>query len=220
MLFPKHPMVAPAGGRVVHRAWQEEGEGQYKIHKTKDWVEEDFSCLSERMGWATKLGFKGSAFVALIDILLVKQITERKAQLARFAYFTIPLTTMAAGWMGGIELGKIALGRDSQEAWLAGSIVPGGIMGIWTRNVYGGMRTSLFLGAVGYMYQWSTNNNLTNTITPNYDNPNMPYGRFNYNQAFFWPTKGEHGTDIHEKIGLYPKDPGPSWKKWEDKEES
>ena len=35
------------------------------------------------------------------------------------------------------------------------------------RNVYGGMRTSLFLGAVGYMYQWSTNNNLTNTITPN-----------------------------------------------------
>merc|ERR1712037_914442 len=98
-----------------------------------------------------------------------------KAQLARFAYFTIPITTMAAGWMGGIELGKIALGRDSQEAWLAGSIVPGGIMGIWTRNVYGGMRTSLFLGAFGYMYQWSTNNNLTNTITPNYDNPNMPW---------------------------------------------
>ena len=30
---------------------------------------------------------------------------------SRFAYFTIPLTTMAAGWMGGIELGKIALGR-------------------------------------------------------------------------------------------------------------
>ena len=77
------------------------------------------------MAWATKLGFKGSAFVALVDIMLVKQITERKAQLARccfqscmlsvltsrFAYFTIPLTTMAAGWMGGIELGKIALGR-------------------------------------------------------------------------------------------------------------
>merc|ERR1719234_669353 len=98
------------------------------------------------MGWATKMGFKGSAFIALIDILLVKQITERKAQLARFAYFTIPLTTMAAGWMGGIEVGKIVLGRDSQEAWLAGAIVPGGIMGIWTRNIYGGMRTSILLG--------------------------------------------------------------------------
>lgn len=79
---------------------------------------------------------------------------------------------------------NVLFARDSQEAWLAGAIVPGGIMGIWTRlesalsdkdlrlfffgrNVYGGMRTSLFLGAFGYMYQWSTNNNLTNTITPN-----------------------------------------------------
>merc|ERR1712032_355413 len=85
----------------------------------------------------------------------------RKAQLARFAYFTIPLTTMAAGWMGGIEVGKIVLGRDSQEAWLAGAIVPGGIMGIWTRNLYGGMRTSIFLGALGWIYQYSTNNNLS-----------------------------------------------------------
>ena len=35
---------------------------------------------------------------------------------SRFAYFTIPLTTMAAGWMGGIEVGKIALGRyDLQQ---------------------------------------------------------------------------------------------------------
>merc|ERR1712107_911129 len=60
---------------------------------------------------------------------------------------------------------------------------------------------------------------LTNTISPNYDNPNMPRGRFAYNNAMFWPTKGETGMQIHENLGLYPKDPGPSWKKWEDKEE-
>ena len=64
----------------------------------------------------------------------------------------------------------------------------------------------------------------------------MPYGRFNYNAAMFWPTKGEvneargafqnlmfcfqHGMEIHEKIGLHPKDPGPSWKKWEDREKA
>merc|ERR1712032_1035421 len=122
--------------------------------------------------------------------------------------------------IGGIEVGKIVLGRDSQEAWLAGAIVPGGIMGIWTRNLYGGMRTSIFLGALGWIYQYSTNNNLSNTITPHYDNPNMPTGRLNYNAAMFWPTKGEHGMEIHEKIGLHPKDPGPSWKKWEDREKA
>merc|ERR1712107_390993 len=75
------------------------------------------------------------------------------------------------------------------------------------------------LGAFGWIYQYSTNNNLTNTISPNYDNPNMPRGRFAYNNAMFWPTKGETGMQIHENLGLYPKDPGPSWKKWEDKEE-
>ena len=26
------------------------------------------------------------------------------------------------------------------------------------------------------------------------------------------------GSTLHEDLGLYPKDPGPSWKKWEDEE--
>ena len=44
---PQTPCVAPAGGREVYRAWQEEGEGQFKIHKTKDWVEEVTTlCIS------------------------------------------------------------------------------------------------------------------------------------------------------------------------------
>ena len=38
------------------------------------------------MWFATKNGFKGSALVALCDIFLVKQITERKAQLARCCF--------------------------------------------------------------------------------------------------------------------------------------
>merc|ERR1712107_109931 len=84
-------------------------------------------------------------------------------------------------WMDGRSRTlKDFLGRDCKEAWLTGAIVPGGIMGIWTRNLYGGMRTSIFLGAFGWIYQYSTNNNLTNTISPNYDNPNMPRGRFAY----------------------------------------
>jgi hypothetical protein len=66
----------------------------------------------------------------------------------RFAYFTIPLTSMAAGWMGGLELSKIAFGRwvvagvdgdmlhcrDDPKAWVTAAVVPGGIMGIWSRH--------------------------------------------------------------------------------------
>ena len=122
------------------------------------------------MGYATILGLKASAVVALVDIMIIKRIKDRRAQIARcrtctctctctrtctcsctctrtcsftctctctctcrFAYFTIPLTSVAAGWMGGVEIGKLALGRDSEVAHLAGATVPGGIVGIWTK---------------------------------------------------------------------------------------
>ena len=49
-----------------------------------------------------RLSWQGAAFNGCLWIMKIP---------SRFAYFTIPLTTMAAGWMGGIELGKIALGR-------------------------------------------------------------------------------------------------------------
>merc|ERR1719209_844220 len=83
-----------------------------------------------------------------------------------------------AGWMGGVEIGKLALGRDSEAAFAAGAIVPGGIMGIWTRNIYGGMRTAFFLGLWGVAYQYACNNNLTNTVFIDSNNPNIPKGRF------------------------------------------
>jgi hypothetical protein len=69
---------------------------------------------------------------------------------------------------------------------------------------------------------------------PYSDNPNIPFGYFEKNTAFFWPTRGGEGqvsihlawisyipisaqrSSIFEDIGMYRRDPGPSWKKWED----
>jgi hypothetical protein len=84
MLFPKTPTQAQVGGREIYKGWCEEGPGQHKIHKTKDWVEEDFNGINERMYWATKLGFKASAAIGLIDIFCIRGIKERKAQIARW----------------------------------------------------------------------------------------------------------------------------------------
>jgi len=217
MLFPKVMNMSQLGERNIYRGFTEEGEGQFPIAKTRDWVEEDLHGINGKMGYATLLGLKASAVVALVDIMIIKRIKDRRAQIARFAYFTIPLTTMAAGWMGGVEIGKLALGRDSEVAHLAGATVPGGIVGIWTKNIYGGMRTALFLGLWGAAYQYSCNNNLTNSVFLNSDNPNIPQGRFETQTAFFWPTKEGHST-LSETLGLTYPDPGPSWKKWEDVE--
>jgi hypothetical protein len=41
------------------------------------------------------------------------------------------------------------------------------IMNNAIRNIYGGLRTGLVLAAFGYIYQVSTNNNLTNSFFPN-----------------------------------------------------
>ena len=61
--------------------------------------------------------------------------------------------------MGGVELGKIWLGRKDERAWVVGSIMPAGIFSIWRRCPYKGLRTALLLSAVGWAYQYSTNNN-------------------------------------------------------------
>jgi len=219
MLFPKEPVFYPP--RIIYKGYVQEGEGQYPIAKTRDWVEEDFASMDERLKWAAWTGFKYSSFFALADIFAVRGITDRRAQLARFTYFTVPLTGIAAGWMGGVEFAKIILGRDNELAWAAGAVLPGGIMGIWSRNIAGGVRTAGVLGLIGMAYQWSTNNNLTNSILKgkDSDNPNRPGTYYEKKVSFFWPSRADRPEDsMHHKI-FWEKDPGPSWKKFEEKSE-
>ena len=71
----------------------------------------DDHCPPYRMSYGGLLGFKAGFFLSMVDIFLIKQIKERKAQIARCAFFTVPITTMGAGWMGGVEFAKICFGR-------------------------------------------------------------------------------------------------------------
>eukprot|EP00092_Neocalanus_flemingeri_P021282 GFUD01023064.1.p1 GENE.GFUD01023064.1~~GFUD01023064.1.p1 ORF type:complete len:220 (+),score=59.77 GFUD01023064.1:61-720(+) len=219
MLFPKHPIVTPA--RTIYKGHVEEGPGQYPIAKTVDWVE-DMGTMGDKLYFASKAGFIASSAFAIVDIRTIKKITERKAQLARYAFFAVPITGMAAGWMGGVEMGKIALGRKDERAWVFGASVPAGIFGIWRRDIYKGVRTGLFLAALGYAYQYSCNNDLTNSLfSPDTSNPNIPNPNNPFNRDWtMWnlTTKSENPT-FHVDAGWYFPDPGPSWKKWEDKKE-
>ena len=52
--------------------------------------------------------------IAVFDIVMVMRIEERKAQIARTAYFTIPAVSAAVGWMGALEIAKkVTLGSTS-----------------------------------------------------------------------------------------------------------
>lgn len=126
--------------------------------------------------------------------------------------------------MAGVEFSKIMVGRKNENAWLLGAVVPGGITGIWRRNLYMGMRTSIFFGIFGYVYQYSTNNNLTNSLLPyaHGDNPNIPTAADPMNRDFsFWNVTTRKESTFANDYGVMPRDPGASWKKWvsEDKTE-
>merc|ERR1712059_34143 len=103
---------------------------------------------------------------------------------------------------------------------MGGAAMPGGIMGIWSKNVWGGFRISLLAAAVGVAYQYSCNNDLSNNLYPSNDNPNIPtYQFFDQEWTFLHPTREEGRTyGLAERVGLNFSDPGPSWKKWEDAE--
>ena len=129
---------------------------------------------------------------------------------------------MAAGWMAGVEFAKIFMGRKNENAWLVGGIVPGGILGVWRRDVYKGARNSLLFGLIGYAYQYSCNNNYTNSLLPMTDNPNIPnpFGNnFNKDVTFWNINNRDEYSTLHEDLNIYNKAPEPSWKKWDDVKE-
>ena len=80
---------------------------------------------------------------------------------------------------------------------------------------------SIFLSAIGWAYQYSTNNNYVNTfVYPNTDNPNLPHTKDLFTKDYSLWNVQDKGTDkeystIAVDIGAYSKAPEPSWKKWE-----
>ena len=68
MLMPKGPLSYPH--RIIYKGYVEEGEGQYPIKKTEDWVE-NMGTMADKVKWASWKGFVASAGIATIDIWLV-----------------------------------------------------------------------------------------------------------------------------------------------------
>ena len=121
--------------------------------------------------------------------------------------------------MGGVELGKIMLGRKNEYAWVAGAVVPAGIHSIWRRQIWKGFWFGTILAGIGFAYQFSCNNNLTNSFFFDKSNPNIPtpLNIIDRDQTLWNVTTREEYSKIHTDAGWYHEDPGPSWKKWEDK---
>ena len=65
VLTQKYPIGYPH--RVIYKGWVEEGEGQYPIKKTEDWVE-NLGSFNDKLWYAFKGAFLGSSVFAISDI--------------------------------------------------------------------------------------------------------------------------------------------------------
>jgi hypothetical protein len=50
--------------------------------------------------------FLPNCVLLVFDVTMVMRIQERKAQIARTAYFTVPIVSATVGWMGALEIAK------------------------------------------------------------------------------------------------------------------
>ena len=73
VLFPKYPLCEPH--RVIYKGYVEEGEGQYPIRKTEDWVE-NLGGFDSKLYYAAKHGFAYSAAFAYVDIRWVVSVSS------------------------------------------------------------------------------------------------------------------------------------------------
>ena len=81
MFWPKAPLIdRPI---VIYKGFVETGPGQFPIKKNVDWVEE-LGPVQAKMKYATKWGFLFGNVIAATDILVMHQIKERQAQIARY----------------------------------------------------------------------------------------------------------------------------------------
>lgn len=212
VLLPKDPIYKPP--YQIYRGNDPEFR-QYPILKTADYIE-DLGPLSSKLGFAFKSGLKLGLFWSAYDIIMIMNIKERKAQIARCAYFTVPMVSASVGWMGGLEIAKKMLGRDRYlEAHVLGAAVPAAVWSIWRRNSLSFISSWLVFSLIGTTYQYGVDHNMYMSVWGySHHNPNEPQGIFDQNQSMvgevtrreFWRTPW-----------LKQLDGGASWKKWEEK---
>jgi len=214
ILLPKEPIARPP--YIIYRGNDPESR-QFPLLKTEDFID-NMGPLSTKLGYALKQGLKIGLLYSLFDVTMVMRIQERKAQIARTAYFTVPIVSATVGWMGALEIAKKVLGKDRyMEAQAVAATVPAAVWTIWKRNPLSICISWAIFASIGTMYQASVEYNMNISLYPNsHYNPNEPQGFYDQNRTYF----GEVGRPSFWHLPVHTNlDQGPSWKKWEEKTE-
>jgi len=187
------------------------------ILKTEDYFEK-VGGFGDRMMWAVKRGLQFGLTFSVWDIWGFSRITDRRAQIARTAFFTIPALSATVGWMAMLEISKKSFGREMyQEAYVAAATVPAAVYCVWRRRLAAFPKIFIPIALMGAAYQKSVDENLYLGFNSRYQNPNEPYDHMNRPMSLFGESRRwdmMHPKQFRGSI-FQPADPGPTYAKWE-----
>jgi len=214
VLFPKEPQVWPA--MRIYRG-DDPTIRDLPIKKTEDIFEKKFTTFSDRMKWAFGWGLYGGLTWSLADIYMISRITDRRVQIARTAYFTLPALTATCGWMAALEISKRALGRENyQEAYVCAALAPATVFSVWRQRAGSFPKIFAVAALLGVIYQKSVDENLYWGSGQVWENPNDQYDAFHKNMSIFGEARRYEWRHGDKKAMFHQvADPGPTYAKFE-----
>jgi len=193
---------------------------EFPIKKSED-VFDNMGSFENRMKWAAKWGLVAGLSWSAIDVKFLVKITDRRMQIARTVFFTVPAFAAATGWMAMREIGTKSFGReDKRLAYFGAAALPASVFCIWRKRLGSFPKIFLPLALFGLAYRAAVDNNMYFGYGAIFENPNDPLHRMHRSSSImgeaerpdFFRMKFARGSPF---LG---KDEGPSYAKWENAE--
>jgi len=210
-LFTKEPRF-----QVANRIYRGKDPdlGATPLPKTEDFLDK-MDSFGDRLKWGAWKGFLVGSFYSLFDISYLTKLGDRRAQILRFSFFTAPAVVGATGYIAALEIAK-KYTDTYRGSYAMAAIAPAAIAATWRRDARWFPKAFIPFAFFGMLYANMVENNMNLKFM--IDNPNDPYGREYRTEVFGgWPHKATLGPNMKtmQDLGIVPKDPGPTYTKWE-----
>jgi len=220
VLLPKEPILLPP--MRIYRGKDPELI-EHPIKKTEDFLEK-MDGFGDRLFWAFKKSAITGLFWSALDIRGITKITDRRMQIARTAFFTIPAVSAAIGYIALLEIAKKSYARGNRAlAYATAAAVPAGVACVWRKRLTPFLKVFLPLGAAGALYGTAVDKDMYFGYGPAWMNPNDPRDHFHKSWSLFGESRRPeiltNPFGIKGSFWATGVDPGPTYAKFEKKDE-
>eukprot|EP00088_Acartia_fossae_P042060 TRINITY_DN44041_c0_g1_i1.p1 TRINITY_DN44041_c0_g1~~TRINITY_DN44041_c0_g1_i1.p1 ORF type:complete len:220 (+),score=44.91 TRINITY_DN44041_c0_g1_i1:37-696(+) len=217
LFVPKNePLIRPF--YKIYRGDDAELQEQ-PVKKTVDFFD-SLGSFEARMTKAVKYGLGIGLAFSIYDIKAVSMITDRRIQIARAAFFTIPAVAAATSWMAVLEISKKYVSKDKQQrAYFMAAAAPAAVYCVWRKRLASFPKVFAGPALIGAAYRKSVDDNLFFGWDQSWQNPNDPKDFYRKRMSIFGEAKTPEFLRFSDhRPGLWSvKDPGPAYAKFEDK---